>query len=175
MTKITSLKLNNLYEYIFVSNSVNPPYKLNIAKNYIADTGCSGHYDGTTFAGKPTTSPITVKLPNGGTMTSTHTCRLAIPSLPPEACTQHLFPEMKTTGLLSIGQLCDHGCMATFSQYRLVICNSANDIILIGQRIPKGELNYTNGMWIVQMDNNTKTPTTSMLHTANAVVLASTT
>ena len=108
-------------------------------------------------------------------MTSTHTCRLAIPSLPPEACTQHLYPEMKTAGLLSIGQLCDHGYTATFSQYRLVIRNSANDIILIGQRIPKGELNYTNGMWIVQMDNNTKTPTTSMLHTANAVVLASTT
>ena len=79
--KITSLKLNNLNDYIFVSNLVNPPYKLNIANNYIADTGCSGHYNGTTLAGTPTTSPITVKLPNGGTMTSTHTCKLDIPSL----------------------------------------------------------------------------------------------
>ena len=82
---------------------------------------------------------------------------------------------MTTTGLLSIGQLCDHRCTATFSQYRLVIRNSANNIILIGQQIPRGEVDYTNGMRIVQMNSNTRTPTVSMIHTANAVVLASTT
>ena len=174
-TKITSLKLNNLNDYIFVSNSVNPPLKLNKHKKYIADTGCSGHYDGDTCAGAPTTSPITVKLPNGGTMTSTHINSLDIPSLPPEACTQHLFPEMTTTGLLSIGQLCDHGCTATFSRHRLVIRNSANDIILIGRRIPRGEEDYTNGMWLIQIDKTTRQPTVSIGHTANAVILAETT
>ena len=88
-------------------------------------------------------------------MTSTHTRQLNIPSLPPEACTQHLFPEMKTSGLLSIGQLCDSGCTAKFSERRLIVRNSRGTIILVGHRIPRGEKNYTNGMWMVQLDNDT--------------------
>ena len=137
--KITSLNISNLINYIFISNSVNPPSKL--LKNStlsIADTGCSGHYDGS-HGGEPTLSPIKVNLPNGGTMTSTHTRQLNIPSLPPEACTQHLFPEMKTSGLLSIGQLCDSGCTAKFSKRRLIVRNSRGTIILVGHRIPRGE------------------------------------
>ena len=89
-------------------------------------------------------------LPNGGTMTSTHTQILDIPSLPKDACTQHLFPEMRTTGLLSIGQLCDHGCTAKFSCSRLIICNKQHEIILIGKR----DRHLTNGLWIVNLEDD---------------------
>ena len=100
--KHSDLKLNTLKNYIFLSNSV-IPLNSNLNTNIIADTGCSGHYDGVKPNAILTKSPINVKLPNGGRMTSTHTQLLDIPSLPPEARIQHLFPEMNTTGLLSIG------------------------------------------------------------------------
>ena len=106
-------------------------------------------------------------------MASTHTQQLNILSLPPEACTQHLFPEMKTTGLLSIGQLCNYGCTAKFSKRRLIIRNSGGNIILIGHLIPQGDRQYTNGMRMVQLKEDT--PPVSMMHPANEIILADTT
>ena len=108
-------------------------------------------------------------LPNGNSMTSTHTKILNIPSLPISARTQHMFPEMNTTGLLSIGQLCDHDCTAKFSRRRLIIRNKDNKIILIGRRDPY----ITNGMWIVNLDDNA--PKQTMLNTCNAIILSDTT
>ena len=102
-------------------------------------------------------------------MTSTHTKILDIPSLPESARTQHMFPEMHTTGLLSIGQLCDHDCTANFSCKRLVIRNKDNVIILIGRCDP----HTTNGMWIVNLEDNA--PKQSMLNTCNAIILSDTT
>ena len=106
-------------------------------------------------------------------MTSTHTQLLDIPSLPPEARVQHLFPEMQSTGLLSIGQLCDYGCTATLSERRLVIRNKDNKVIIVGHRIPFGDSQYTNGMWMVQLQHNK--PPSSIYHTSNAIILADTT
>ncbi len=114
--KITSIKLNNLINCVFVSNSVIPPKHLIITTISITDTGCSGHYNGDMQGGTPTRTPINVQLPNGGTMTSTHTCHIHTPSLLPKACQHYLILAMKTTNLLSIGQLCNHGCTAQFSK-----------------------------------------------------------
>ena len=98
-------------------NMVIPPKNIVNKNSVIADPDYSGHYDGTkNFKSKPVLNEIIVLLPNGGHMTSTHIRSLNIPTLPPNACIQHMFPEMKTTGLVSIGQLCDHGCTATFSK-----------------------------------------------------------
>ena len=172
MVKNRHLKLNTLKNYIFISNSV-IPLNENVTNKLIADTGCSGHYDGIKQNATITKNPINVRLPNGGRMTSTHTQLLDIPSLPPEARMQHLFPEMSTTGLLSIGQLCDAGCIATFTKRKLIIRNKQSNVILEGHRIPFGESKYTNGMWMVQLQRN-KTPSSSC-HTSNAIVLADTT
>ena len=159
-------------DYIFISKLIIPP---NISKTteLIADTGCSGHCDGFIQHATPAVSPIHVCLPNGGSMTSTHTHCLNIPSLPPEACRQHLFPAMTTTGLLSIGQLCDHGCTAIFSKRHLAISNAQQETIILGHRVPMWDANYTNGMWMVNLPNINSPPPT--LHSANAIILADTT
>ena len=106
-------------------------------------------------------------------MTSTHTSCLHIPSLPPEASHQHLLPAMKTTDLLSIGQLCEHGCTAIFYKRRLIICNEQDEIIIIGHMVPMGDNDYTNEMWMVNLNKNT--PPSSVLHLSNAIILANTT
>ena len=170
--KHSDLKLNTLKNYIFISNSV-IPLNSSLNTNIIADTGCSGHYDGVKPNTTLTQNPINVKLPNGGQMTSTHTQLLDIPSLPPEARIQHLFPEMSTTGLLSIGQLCDYGCTAKFSKRRLVIRDKNNTVIIIGHRIPFEDNGYTTGMWMVHLDQNK--PPATIEHISNAIVLADTT
>ena len=152
---------------MFIANSVVPPITLK-STSLIADSGCSQHYDGIhTLNKSKVVLPVTVSLPNGDRMTSSHTRTLNIPTLPPEACTQHLFPQMTTTGLLSIGQLCDHGCTATLSRHRIVIRNKSGAIIIVGHR--RGP----NSMWLVDLDDNT--PTTSLLPTCNAIILSETT
>ena len=167
---------HKLNDFLFLSNSVIPPKSCNASTSnviihQIADTGASYHYAGvnSSINISPTSNGIKVLLPNGHTMVSTYTKQLDIPSLPTSACTQHLFPEMKTTGLLSIGKLCDHDCTAMFTRRQLIVRNKHGDIILIGQRDP----HLTNGMWIFDVKDHR--PQRNMLHTCNAVILAETT
>ena len=95
------------------ANTTGPPTNdssLDIAN--IADTGCTNHY--VTLASplilkkRPDPQPISVKMPNGQYITSTHIGELPIPNLPPSARTIRLFPSL-TDILVSIGQLCDVG------------------------------------------------------------------
>ena len=83
----------------------------------------------------PTSNGIDVLLPNNATMHSTHTGQLDIPALPPEAKTAHIFTELASGSLLSIGQLCDHGCSAYFNKAKLYILYKGN-IIMQGSRGP---------------------------------------
>lgn len=160
-----------LNDFLFLSNSVIPPTNSNSnISSIIADTGCTGHYAGTQKCKTNThVKPITVTLPNGERMTSTRMRHLHIPSLPPEACSQHLFPDMKTSGLLSIGQLCDAGCTAQFTQTTLEVRNKHGEVIIIGKR------NHIHGnkMWVVHMSNNK--PVMPASNSCNAIVLSDTT
>ena len=106
-------------------------------------------------------------LPKGSHMSITHTRQLNIPTLPPAACVQNSFPEMKTTGLLSIDQLCDHGCSATFSQHHLVIKNKRATTILVGHQ------NSSNSMWMVQLDKQAQ-PHTTLPITCNVIMISDT-
>ena len=80
---------------------------------------------------------------------------------------------MKTTSLLSIGQLCDHKCTAIFYKRRLITRNAHGEIIIIGHRVPIEDDDYTSGMWIVNLHQHT--PPSSILHSVNPIILANTT
>lgn len=56
---------------------------------------------------------------------------------------------MTTTDLLSISQLCDHGCSALFKEHTLVVLNINETVILEGVRDP------ATYMWIVQIQETT--------------------
>jgi hypothetical protein len=64
---------------------------------------------------------ITVLLPDYNTITSSHTTRLKIPSLQPKTCFANIFPTLTSGSLLSIGQLCYHGCQAIFNVQAVTI------------------------------------------------------
>jgi hypothetical protein len=116
----------------------------------IVDTGCTGHF---LLVNVPcsnkveTRTPLTVRLPNGATMESSHTADLDISELNAAASKAHVFPGMAHHSLLSGGQLCDEGYIVTFKQDTVTICNSESSKLLSGPR------DVNTGLWPITCMN----------------------
>ena len=123
-----------------------------------ADTGTTGHfvqqpeyesgylaYDGPMFNIQPASNPISVTLPDNSTMTNTHEATLRIPGVSMTASKAYVFSNMASS-LLSIGQLCDDGCIALFTKSRVTIIKD-NAVILMGNRDPDTKL------WVIDLNN----------------------
>jgi hypothetical protein len=83
----------------------------------ILDSGCTGHFLLVTapcLNKVASHTPLTVRLPNGAIMESSHTADLEIPGLNASASKAHVFPGMANHSLLSVGKLCDEGYIFTF-------------------------------------------------------------
>ena len=79
---------------------------------------------------------LDVLLPSGTTITSSHQATLDIPTLVPlAACQCHLFPNLTSGSLISVGQLCDHGCIAQFTANAVDIIHN-KITVLHGTRTP---------------------------------------
>jgi hypothetical protein len=70
-----------------------------------------------------TRTHLTVRLPNGATMESSHTAELDIPEFNAAASKAHVFPGIANHSLLSVGKLCDEGYIVTFKQAAVTICD----------------------------------------------------
>jgi hypothetical protein len=81
--------------------------------------------------------PISVRLPNGHYITSSHTASLPFPKLPQKALEAHVFPGLNGQALLSIGTFCDAGCIATFTATDVIITLNGK-VVLTGKREPPG-------------------------------------
>ena len=71
----------------------------------VADAGATGHLVlpvTPVVDVLPTSSPISINLPDGSVMKSTHTCRINIPWLPERATTAHIVPGLAHTPLVSV-------------------------------------------------------------------------
>ena len=56
----------------------------------------------------------------------------------------HIFPHLPSGDLISIGQLCDYGCIATFTATHL-------SVVKDGLMVLEGRRSYTSGMWQVKL------------------------
>jgi hypothetical protein len=95
-------------------------------------------------------TPLTVRLPNGATMESSHTADLDIPELNAAASKAHVFPGMENHSLLSVGQLWDEGYIVTFKQDTVTICNSKSSKRLSGPR------DVNTGLWRINLKQTNK-------------------
>jgi hypothetical protein len=117
------------------------------------DSGCTSHF---LLVTAPclnkviSQNPLTVRLPNGATMESSHTAVLEIPELNAIASKAHFYPGMAHHSLLSVGQLCDEGYIVTFRRYTVTICNSDNVKLLSGPR------DDTIGLWRINLKSTIK-------------------
>jgi hypothetical protein len=101
------------------------------------DSGCTGHFllvNAPCLNKSKSRTSLTVRLPNGATMESSHTDELEIPKLNAASSKAHVFPGMANHSLLSVGRLCDKGYIITFKQETVTICDSKNSQILSGPR-----------------------------------------
>jgi hypothetical protein len=117
------------------------------------DSGCTGHFLLVTapcLNKIKSRNPLTVHLPNGATMESSHTADLDIPELNAAASKAHVFPGMAHHSLLSVGQLCDEGYIVTFQRDTVTICNSENSKLLSGPR------DDTTGLWRINLKQTNK-------------------
>jgi hypothetical protein len=78
---------------------------------------------------KATTTPLAVCLPNGDTITSTHTSTLNIPSLPHASRQAHILPGLAQHSLLSVGQMCDSGFSVTLTASNVTVTNGESTIL----------------------------------------------
>jgi hypothetical protein len=90
-------------------------------------------------------NPLTVRLPNGATMESSHTSVLEIPELNAAASIVHVFPGMANHSLLSVGQLCNEGYTVTFKNASVTICDPQEFQILSGAR------DLDTGLWRINL------------------------
>jgi hypothetical protein len=114
----------------------------------IVESGCTGHFllvNASCLNKVKSKTPLTVRLPNGATMESSHTAELDNPELNAAASKAHVFPGMSNQSLLSVGQLCDEGYIVTFKQAVVTICNPDNSQIVSGPR----DLNT--GLWRINL------------------------
>jgi hypothetical protein len=65
-------------------------------------------------------TPLTVRLPNGATMESSHTAELNIRELNAAASIAHVFPGMANHSLLSVGQLCNKGYICDPQEFQIL-------------------------------------------------------
>ena len=122
--KLDSILKNNTKYTTTTTTLATPPTNTNTTivntMNYtaIADTAATGNYitEKCPVSNKrPSAHGVDVIIPNGSSMTSTHTALLQLPSeLLLGARKAHIFPALKLGSLISIGQLCDHDCTALF-------------------------------------------------------------
>jgi hypothetical protein len=104
----------------------------------IADTGSTAHFgtiDAPVINKRLSLNPISIRTPNGTIMTLTHEADLDLPMLPPAARHIHIVPELASSSLISMGQLCDAGCSVAFTATDVNV--SVNDtVVLTGHRTP---------------------------------------
>jgi hypothetical protein len=89
-------------------------------------TGATGHFfkvsrDIDDVTPKSHNTSIQVSLPADTIITSTHTDTLRIPGLPLSARQAHVFTNIDSNSLMSITQLCAHGCNAFFTDNAVTI------------------------------------------------------
>ena len=117
-------------------------------------------------------APLKVGCPNGQAIISTTKTQLAIPQILEIANSARVFEGLKTGNLLSIGQLCDSNCKATFTKEQVVITNDHDNVVLTGPR------DNRTGLWTVDVplsNQSTSQPPATPMPLANGIIRAKTT
>ena len=85
-------------------------------------------------------------MPNGHHIQSIGSTNINWPTLPNTTTKAHILPELNPHSLVTIGVLCDHDCMATFTKHAVTI-HRHNQPILTGPRLP-------NGLWSLPLHHD---------------------
>jgi hypothetical protein len=93
------------------------PQALNHQNSALSDSGATSHFlvEGAHAINiQPDPDPITVTLPDGRTIQSTHTCNLDIPWIRGSATQAHIIPGLTHSSLVATAKFCDAGYTVVF-------------------------------------------------------------
>ena len=114
----------------------------------------------------PVINPLSVKLPHGACVSSTHTCTLAIPQLPTRAREGHIILGLVSHSIMSVVKLFNAGCEVTFIN---IYCQVKH----LGRIVLRGSKCTSTGLWMIKLTKSAKaTPSISNPHqikTANTL------
>jgi hypothetical protein len=105
--------------------------------------------------------PLSVRLPDGTIIKSTHTSILGLPGLPPSANKSHLFPSHFKHSLISVGHLCGHGYEVSFSAPIVTVKIGGTSLFV-------GWSDHSTGLWRIDLTGQ-PTRTISRPNAANNV------
>ena len=103
-------------KYSHAANSLLATINFNLEdiRNWaILDSGATSHFlvpDAPTINVQPALNPLHVTMPDGNSVSSTHTCELDLPQLPKQARLGHIIPGLSKHSLLSVIKLCNAEC-----------------------------------------------------------------
>ena len=143
----------------------------------MADTGATGHFIDNTSSTLPTqpissTNPsIPVLLSNSQFIHSKATTNLPIPTLPPSSTKAHVFSNLASGSLLSVGKICDENCTAIFTKSKMTIHNNKHiHISTCAPPLLTGTRNASSKqLWSVKLPM-TYQPLSPLYHRANSVL-----
>ncbi len=123
---------------------------MTIAKSHaIADTGATSIFvmDGVDVENKRiATKPLTINLPDGRKVKSTHVCDIDIPGLP-TTLTGHVVPHLAVASLIGICPLCNAGCTVTFDINKC-------DVVYNGRVILRGFKDVATDLWTLPLTHD---------------------
>jgi len=96
---------------------------------------------------RPTATGPTVRLPDNRQIKCTAIGNLPITTMSSRAKQSYIMPDLHSSSLLSIGQLCDENYSAVFTKKHGKIFDQHNNIALTGQR------NNQDGLWDVNFQS----------------------
>ena len=118
----------------------------------ILDSGATSHFLVTAASITnitPASNPLTVKLPDGACVSSTHTCTLNLPQLPTRAREGHIVPGLASHSLMSVVKIFNAGCEVTFT---MIDCQVKH----LGRIILRGSKCTRTGLWMINLTNTAK-------------------
>ena len=121
VTKLNSFYFKTPLNYVFNTSSNLSAIPSSNQFLLKADSGASQHYirpqDCTMLQNMKDVSGPSVYLPDMTKITADRTGLLPIPHLSSSARSAHVFPNLKSASLLSLGQLCDDDCLILLNKY----------------------------------------------------------
>jgi len=129
-------------------------------KHAISDSGATGHFlveDAPVVNKQVAANPISITLPNGKTIKSTHTCNLDIPWLPHVMTEAHIVPGLAHSSLIATRKFCDAGCRVIFD---LEECR----VYFKGKLVLAGKRDITNGLWRLPINPATAQGRSNSIH-----------
>ena len=109
----------------------------------ISDSGATEHFlveEAPTINMTVTENPITIKLPDGSLIYSTHIGNLDIPWMPDHMTEAHIVPGLSHSSLISTKVFCDAGCKVFFDEFECKVYYK-------GELMLTGGCDKKTGMW----------------------------